>query len=240
MSYPGGKSGAGVYQQIINLMPPHDTYIEPFLGGAAIMRCKQPAAVNIGLDLDGSALRSAEASIATSSGAGSARFEFRQTDGIAFLEGFNFKGRELVYCDPPYVWDTRSGRRLYRFEMADAEHARLLRVLRSLPCAVMISGYWSELYAAELAGWNAIHFQAMTRGGRPATEWVWFNFPVPAALHDYRYLGANFRERERIKRRKQRWVNRLERMPELERRALLDAIAQLGIAGNAEGTRSLG
>jgi hypothetical protein len=33
-----------------------------------------------------------------------------------------------------------------------------------------------------------------------------FNFPEPVALHDYRYLGEDFRQRERIKRKKQRWV----------------------------------
>jgi DNA adenine methylase len=33
------------------------------------------------------------------------------------------------------------------------------------------------------------------------------------ALHDYRYLGEDFRERERIKRKKQRWTDRLERLP---------------------------
>ncbi|MCG9790671.1 hypothetical protein L1D61_26435 [Vibrio mediterranei] len=38
MSYLGAKSGSGVYQTIINLMPPHDTYIEAFLGTGAIMR----------------------------------------------------------------------------------------------------------------------------------------------------------------------------------------------------------
>ena len=32
-AYPGGKSGSGVYQKLINLMPPHDVHIEPFLGG---------------------------------------------------------------------------------------------------------------------------------------------------------------------------------------------------------------
>jgi DNA adenine methylase len=52
MVYPGGKNGAGVYQTIINLMPPHDVYIEPFLGGGAIMRQKRPALLNIGLDLE--------------------------------------------------------------------------------------------------------------------------------------------------------------------------------------------
>jgi site-specific DNA-adenine methylase len=33
MRYPGGKGGAGVYQTIINNIPPHDTYIETHLGG---------------------------------------------------------------------------------------------------------------------------------------------------------------------------------------------------------------
>jgi hypothetical protein len=52
------------------------------------------------------------------------------------------------------------------------------------------------------------------------------NFPASAALHDYKFLGEGFRERERIKRKKQRWVARLRKMPELERRALLAAIEE--------------
>ena len=52
MAYPGGKAGDGVYQRLISLMPPHEVYIEPFLGGGAIMRHKRPALLNIGIDLD--------------------------------------------------------------------------------------------------------------------------------------------------------------------------------------------
>lgn len=55
-------------------------------------------------------------------------------------------------------------------------------------------------------------------------EWVWFNYPVPTALHDYSFLGADFRERERIKRKKLRWTNRLRRLDLMERRALLSVI----------------
>ena len=50
MTYPGGKNGAGIYQRIINHMPPHRVYIEPFLGSGAVMRHKRPAERNIGID----------------------------------------------------------------------------------------------------------------------------------------------------------------------------------------------
>ena len=46
-SYPGGKNGAGVKQCIINQIPPHDVYIEPFGGGGAILFNKLPAQRNI-------------------------------------------------------------------------------------------------------------------------------------------------------------------------------------------------
>jgi|GEM_PF-3694982 len=52
MEYPGGKNAPGVYHRIINLMPPHETYIEPFAGSFAIGRLKRPASLNIAIDLD--------------------------------------------------------------------------------------------------------------------------------------------------------------------------------------------
>jgi DNA adenine methylase len=241
MTYPGGKNGSGVYQTIINRMPPHDVYIEPFLGGGAIMRLKLPARVNIGLDLDADPLaafggarstkaRSAMTAALAKKGVAGRRFEFLRGDGLEFLRAYRFLGSELVYCDPPYMRETRGPRDLYRFEMTDSDHAELLRILKRLPCAVMISGYFTRLYAVELRAWHATHYPTMTRGGSERTEWLWSNFPEPVALHDYRYLGSDFRERERIKRKKNRWVNRIRRMPLLERRALLSAIeaAQLG------------
>jgi len=60
-----------------------------------------------------------------------------------------------------------------------------------------------------------------------ATERVWMNYPPPVELHDYRYLGDNFRERERIKKRTKRWVVRLKKISALERNGLLSAISSL-------------
>jgi hypothetical protein len=101
---------------------------------------------------------------------------------------------------------------------------------------VMISGYYSDLYAQTLEGWRTVQYTSQTRSGRTAIEWVWLNFPPPLELHDYRYLGRDFRERERIKRKIKRWKSRLSKMPDLERHAMLAAIA--AIAENNDAHRS--
>lgn len=54
--YPGGKGNC--YQQIINQIPPHEVYIEPFLGGGYVMKAKRPAAINIGVELERKAILS--------------------------------------------------------------------------------------------------------------------------------------------------------------------------------------
>lgn len=231
MTYPGGKNGSGVYQQLINLMPPHRTYIEPFLGGGAIMRLKRPAIANIGIDSDAAVIaqwRTLAAPVGVTVIHG---------DAILYLLKYLWKGEELVYCDPPYLMGTRSCQRpLYRNEMTDEDHECLLKTILTIPAMVMISGYYSEMYMDLLPGWRTTTFQAMTRADKPATEWVWMNFPPSLELHDYRFLGKDFRERERIKRKKLRWLNRLERMNSLERNAMMMAIQEfhVRIAGDGD------
>ena len=111
--------------------------------------------------------------------------------------------------------------------MSDQQHAELLSIILDLPCRVLISGYWSAMYASTLKDWNAIHFEAMTRGGM-ATEWVWFNFQAPSALHDCRYLGETAHQRQNLKRQIASWGRRLQRMSPLKRQALISALASVG------------
>jgi hypothetical protein len=278
MDYPGGKSGPGVYHRLINLMPPHHTYIEPFLGGGAVMRLKRPAPYNIGVDLDAGVIadwrsRIGENALAvrdgekadsagdigrpaaprgpsnppTSAAAGGSddgvpadlrrrrsvdpptgdgeppRFRFLRGDALTFLQSYPFAPDDLIYCDPPYLLETLASRPRYRHNFSDEQHAELLASIGDLPCRVMISGYWSEMYADVLRRWNSIHFEAMTRGGM-ATEWLWFNFDPPVALHDYRYLGETAHQRQDLKRQIASWTGKLERMPALKKQALLAAI----------------
>lgn len=219
MSYAGGKNGSGVYQNIINLMPPHTVYIEPFLGGGAIMRQKKKAWKNIGIDRDERAIAAFQ---------NNNDIEIKLGCGIEFLENYDYKGGELIYCDPPYPHDTRTNLNLYKYEMTDNDHLRLIRALKALPCMVMISSYMNPLYSQELSNWKYTSFPAMTRGGL-RTESLWYNFPEPVALHDYSFLGEGFRERERIKRKKERWLKKLKSLPTLEKQAILAAINDAGI-----------
>jgi len=221
MSYPGGKAGDGVYHKIINQMPPHRVYIEAFLGGGAVMLKKRPAIVSIGIDSDAAVIQ-AFSEIKT------CPVELWNTDAVQWLKSYPWKGDELVYGDPPYLMSVRSCKRdYYAHEFATEEqHAGLLDVLKSLPCYVMLSGYWSDLYARELRDWRHISYLSRTRSHRTAREFLWMNFSEPFELHDYQYLGDNFRERERIKRKKERWAARLASMPALERYAILNVINQ--------------
>ena len=236
-TYPGGKGGSGVHQNIINLIPPHGVYIETHLGGGSILRYKRPAALNIGIDLDPEVVEawirsgtiknngagSGTASPKIQSGDGRQYFSFINNDASSYLKKYKFTGNEFIYVDPPYLMETRKGGKLYNFEYTDHDHIELLTVLKTLPCMVMISGYWSPLYSEMLPGWNTHNFKAQTRQGM-ATEWLWFNYQIPEKLHDYRYIGENFKKREHIKNKRKRWISRFKKLPAIERNAMLESL----------------
>jgi DNA adenine methylase len=220
MRYPGGKGGPGVFQTLINLMPQHDVYIESHAGGANIAERKKPAAQNILIDID----PAVTAKLAMRYQYDKA-FTVKNGDAGQVLKSYEFTGKELVYSDPPYLMSTRKSGKMYRHEMTDEQHEELLHVLTSLNAFVMVSGYRAPLYEAMLQSWQRIDFKAMTRGG-PSIESVWMNFQ-PVRLHDHSHLGSNFREREQIKRKQKRWRERLLKMDQAERRAMLETLLEV-------------
>jgi DNA adenine methylase len=209
----GSKATSGLCQPIIALMPPHDTYIETHLGGGAIMQRKPPALRNIAIDLD-------PASLARFA----CHYPVEKVHGCAhrFLRTFDFHGRELVYCDPPYLHHTRSSKRRYRFEYEEQDHVELLELLKSLPCSVILSGYPSALYDDLLGEWRILELQVMNQAG-VRTEKLWFNF-TPDRVHWPAYAGRNFTHRQSIKRKAHSWGRRYQAMPPAERLAVLSSI----------------
>lgn len=215
MRFSGGKGIT--FKRMINRMPPHEVYIETHLGGGAVIRNKKSARRNIGIEIDPKVL--ARWNEEDKNG-----FEIIQGDGVQYLKEYPFIGNEMVYCDPPYLRETRRRKRkLYIYEYTYEQHVELLEAIKILPCMVMISGYESDLYKEILQDWHVEKFHSKTHAG-VAVEWVWMNYSPPVQLHDYRYLGDNFRERESIKKKKEVWINKLKSLPILERQALLSVI----------------
>lgn len=232
-TYNGGKEADGTYQKIINEIPPHDLYIEGFLGNGAIFRHKTASRWSIGIDLDMQVIkqwiRSGVTSLSVNNG-----LILEQVDTILFLETFtvlanilkNIGIRVFIYLDPPYPKDCRKNPRdLYKHEMTEEQHGRLLRVVNNLKndCLIMVSSYPNKLYDSHLSekSFRTTTFQSQTRNG-PATEKLWMNYPEPTELHDYRYLGDDYRERERIKGIITRNTAKIKRMPAVERQALFE------------------
>jgi DNA adenine methylase len=233
----------GVYQTIINHIPPHDIYIEPFLGQGAVLRHKRPAARSVGIDIDLKILSQWSCHTIPS-------LELFHCDAIEWLKHAfaiyrlsasspidrvcamerpaappHSHARCFIYADPPYLKATRrSARSPYRYQLSDEHHIELLTVLKQLPVSVMVSSYPSDIYTTLLADWRLLRFTVSTRANHAATECLWMNYEHPSALHDYAFIGSNRRQRERIRRRLNNWHSRLARLPELERRAVLASL----------------
>lgn len=216
MRYPGDKGGSGVVQKIISLMPSHDRYIEPFLGGGIVLKTKRPAASTIAADID-------PAVISHHLAAPMPGVDYRQADCFRLLPSLKLTAADLVYCDPPYHPETRTKKKIYRNELTPLDHALLCSLLLTLPARVMLSGYAHPLYSNILKHWHSYSFSAMTRGGL-RRETVWMNFAPGASYHDTRFLGDSFRERERIKRKKDRWVSRFSALPAIDRAVISEAL----------------
>lgn len=225
--YQGGKNGAGVYQTIINRIPVHSVYVEAFAGSAAIFRKKQPAASSILVERDPeqAAKLAVLASASTVVHCGDALLELESLVP-AIGDG------AFVYLDPPYVHAARRDLNLYRFEMSDEQHSRLvasvLPALTDRGVRWMLSGYRNAIYAeaSSLHGWFEHDFTAQTRRG-PATETLWMNYdPAAAAIAEPTYAGDDFRERERIRRKAARWGKKFHEMHALEQAAILAVLQQ--------------
>lgn len=83
----------------------------------------------------------------------------------------------FMYIDPPYLFGVRSGgRKQYRHEMTDGEHAELLEALAGNSAKIMVSGYESGMYNRALEGWKKASFRSCAEHGKPRTETVWMNY----------------------------------------------------------------
>jgi site-specific DNA-adenine methylase len=241
-SYFGGKSGSGTYQTIINQIPPQRVYVELFGGMLGIYRHKRPAKSSIIFEKDKSLFEvydnkfgivehnlNATLALALPKNSGVRSYNGCALEVFNYHSGLSMLEREdvFIYADPPYPHESRSSNSRYKHDMTDEEHTDLLTTLISFhDTKVALSTYPNDLYYEFFYGrneWRFIEFESQTRGGK-AIEQLWMNYPEPTELHDYRYLGEDYRERERITRKLKRWEAKFRDLAPLEQMAMLQRL----------------
>ncbi len=88
----------------------------------------------------------------------------------------------LIYCDPPYLPDTRQPGSLdvYSHEMSEADHRSLARRIKRCKAKVALSGYPSDLYDSLYGKWRVARFRTRILAARhsraPRIDALWMNW----------------------------------------------------------------
>ena len=93
---------------------------------------------------------------------------------LEVIKRFNYE-KVLIYCDPPYMLETRHGKQ-YRCEMEDSEHEELLKALLEHTGPVLISGYDTNLYRDMLGKWERRETVSYSQVCSKKKEVIWMNF----------------------------------------------------------------
>lgn len=105
--------------------------------------------------------------------------QIEHMDALRLVERYNSPD-VLMYLDPPHVPGARKSGRLYRHEMDEAGHHRLLELVTGSRANIILSGYASTLYDnALLPGWTRETTRARITSGAVAEEVLWFNYEPP-------------------------------------------------------------
>ena len=226
--YLGRKGSSGMYQFIINKMPKHDIFIDCFMGTGYISSIKKPAEKNYGIEIS----KNLCSKLSMFAGdfdiiCGDVLVELPILLDISMSADIDI----CIYLDPPYLPETRSSFKTckYDYEFSYGQHIQLLSMLEQISkqysnVYILLSGYKSDLYMSMLANWYYFETNAMSRGGS-RVESLWCNFdPDKLKKHQYDYVGHNFTDRQRIKRKSKRWIDNLKKMPVDERNYILESI----------------
>ncbi|MEO0797464.1 MAG: DNA adenine methylase [Verrucomicrobiota bacterium] len=86
----------------------------------------------------------------------------------------------VIYCDPPYVHETRNSSERYAFEFTDADHRQFRELLEGVKNAwVIISGYDCPLYQELFADWQSVNRVHRTDRGTKRIETLWLSPNMP-------------------------------------------------------------
>lgn len=234
--YRGNKGVKGLYQFIINRIPESETLIEAFAGSAQITRKLLSLAPTDGNNCNGQGTFPVVRTVVNDCNPGvceSLKFILPEATVISNLNALQLLStllqadrKTFVYCDPPYKISTRStAQRIYKFEMSDRDHLQFLNGYRNVNFNCMISHYECDLYNDKLENWNREKFK-VSYHGKVTEECIYYNYPKPEKLLTYKFVGQDCWDRQRVTRKINRLVSKLNSLPALERNAVIARVNQ--------------
>lgn len=218
-NYSGNKSISGLWQFIINRIPPHSIYYELFAGSATIAKkLNDSPAVKYIIDCNAGVL---DTYICTDP----SKEKIICADALQIIPTLLQNDKNtFIYMDPPYRFVCRrSTKRLYKYEMTDVQHIDLLRLSSKVKCNCMISHPSNDMYDYALKGWTKEKF-IVSYHGKIAEECIYYNYTKPIVLQLYDYVGTDCWDRQRIKRKIDSLSKKLINLPALERNAIIDRV----------------
>lgn len=178
--YHGGKWKLAPW--ILDHMPKHRVYVEPYGGGNAVLG--KPSGFRANSNRSGNTPAAdwknyGEAFTALVERLRGVVIENRDAQQVMAVHD---SPETLHYVDPPYVKSTRDNGKDYRHEMTDSDHLELAEFLAGLSGMVMVSGYRCALYDTAFRGWRRLDKAALADGARKRTESLWLSPNIAGGL----------------------------------------------------------
>ncbi|MGZ4079555.1 MAG: DNA adenine methylase, partial [Bacteroidia bacterium] len=133
--------------------------------------------------------------------------------------------RRFIFLDPPYKHSTRPRNiKIYgKNEMKDIDHVQLLSSATDLKDNCMIIHPKCELYDDILHDWRKIPLK-LRYHRKTSNECLYMNYDKPVSLQTDVYLGKDRTDRQRIKRKGERFIKKFSELDALERKYILDRL----------------
>lgn len=234
-NYRGNKNIPGLFQWIINRIPPYKKMYEAFAGSAAItfkLNLPVPTVLN---DCDPGVTDSLNCRILNSK---LEHITIKNLPAVQLISSLQSAGTDtFVYCDPPYLLSTRgSNKKIYKHEMTDRQHKKFLLAVHTVNFNCMISHYECPMYNDYLKSWTREKKKVRYRG-KTVEECIYYNYSKPTELMCYRFVGTDCWDRQRVTRKINRLTEKLLSLPVLERNAIINRVAAGTVKSNCNGSK---
>lgn len=99
---------------------------------------------------------------------------------VEVINAFNYENM-LLYCDPPYVPESRVSKDAYEIEMTTDDHISLATALNNFKGKVILSGYPSTLYKRLYKDWRCVKKKVANHSSQQKVksikiECLWLNY----------------------------------------------------------------